>query len=145
MLCPGCVSRGIPQASAIRAAFPADALTVIGLHTVFEHHAVMGPEALAAFIHEYRLSFPIGVDQPATTGSIPRTMQAYDMQGTPSLIVIDKAGRIRLNHFGRLDDLRVGALLGRLLGEAVEPAMTDTPAVPKEPAVGCGPDACQRE
>ena len=38
-------------------------LQVIGLHTVFEHHAAMTPVSLEAFIHECQLSFPIGVDQ----------------------------------------------------------------------------------
>ncbi len=118
MLCPGCVSHGIPQAKAIRAAFPADRLTVIGLHTVFEHHDAMGPVALQAFLHEYRLGFPVGIDQADPDGNpIPLTMQAYRLQGTPSLILIDKAGRIRLHHFGQIDDLRVGAAIGQLLTE----------------------------
>src|SRR3546814_1590645 len=64
MLCPGCVAHGIPQAKAIHAAFPPDKVRVIGLHTVFEHHAAMGPVSLEAFVHEYRLSFPIAIDTP---------------------------------------------------------------------------------
>ena len=36
MLCPGCVSHGIPQAQRIRDAFLASDVSVIGLHTVFE-------------------------------------------------------------------------------------------------------------
>lgn len=36
MLCPGCVSQGLPQAQRARAAFSPDDLAVIGLHTVFE-------------------------------------------------------------------------------------------------------------
>ncbi|HYW56641.1 MAG TPA: redoxin family protein [Polaromonas sp.] len=121
MLCPGCVSQGIPQAKRIQAAFPAEDLIVIGLHTVFEHHAVMNAEALHVFAHEYGLSFPMGIDQPAERGSVPLTMQAYALRGTPSLIVLDREGRIRLNHFGHLDDLRLGALLGRLVGEQPAP------------------------
>ena len=53
MLCPGCVSHGLPQASRLHQLFPSDQLAVVGLHTVFEHHAVMQPpEALQACIHE---------------------------------------------------------------------------------------------
>jgi len=86
MLCPGCVEKGIPQALRIDEAFPQDQLVVIGLHTVFEHHAVQGTaEALAAFIHEYRLRFPIGLDQPHATRDIPLTMQALMLQGTPGV------------------------------------------------------------
>src|SRR5690554_7651927 len=76
MLCPGCVSHGIPQAKAIHAAFPLDKVRVIGLHTVFEHHAAMAPVSLEAFVHEYRLGFPIAIDTPSSEGPIPLTMQA---------------------------------------------------------------------
>lgn len=117
MLCPACVTHAIPQAKAIHQAFPLDKLRVIGLHTVFEHHDAMGPVSLKAFMHEFRLSFPIGIDQASADGPIPVTMQAYRLQGTPSLILIDKNGDIRLHHFGHLDDLHVGAAIGQLLTE----------------------------
>lgn len=117
MLCPGCVSHGLPQAKAIYAAFPPDKVKVIGLHSVFEHHDAMTPVALKAFVHEYRLGFPIGIDQPDAVDPIPLTMRAYGLEGTPTLILIDKSGYIRLNHFGQLDDLRVGAVIGQLLTE----------------------------
>ena len=127
MLCPGCVSLGIPLAKRIQAAFPARELTVIGLHTVFEHHAVMNAQALQVFAHEYGLSFPIGIDQSSAHGHIPLTMQAYALRGTPSLVVVDRGGRIRLNHFGHVDDLPLGALLGRLLGEPPPPVQPPLP------------------
>ena len=120
MLCPGCVSHGLPQTTRIREAFPERDVAVIGLHTVFEHHAVMGAEALKVFLHEYRITFPVGIDQTSDQGPIPRTMQAYGLRGTPSLLLIDRLGRLRLNHFGQLDDLQVGALLGQLVVEDVE-------------------------
>ena len=34
----------------------------IGLHSVFEHHPVMGPEALAVYLHENRIAYPVAVD-----------------------------------------------------------------------------------
>ena len=55
MLCPGCVSHGIPQAKTIRATFDEKDVAVLGLHSVFEHHAVMNRAALEAFVHEYRI------------------------------------------------------------------------------------------
>ena len=82
MLCPACVSTGLPQARQIQALFSDQEVVVIGLHTVFEHHAVMGADALV-FVHEYVLSFPIGIDQPSVQGNIPLTMQAYGLRGTP--------------------------------------------------------------
>jgi peroxiredoxin len=117
MLCPGCVSHGIPQASAIHQYYSHDEVQVIGLHSVFEHHQVMTSEALIAFIEEYNLTFPIAIDRPSETGPIPKTMADYQMQGTPTLIIIDKLGRLRVNAFGRPSDLQVGDLIGRLISE----------------------------
>lgn len=117
MLCPGCVQHGVPQATKIHNAFDRKDLVVVGLHTVFEHHAVMGPDALKVFLHEYRVPFPVGVDAALAGSDIPLTMQTYGLRGTPSLIVIDRNGRVRLNHFGQVDDLVIGAVLGQMVAE----------------------------
>jgi len=117
MLCPGCVSHGIPQAIGIHNAFPRKDVVVLGLHTVFEHHAAMQPESLKAFIQQYRIPFPVGVDLARRGNPIPTTMHAFKLQGTPSLIVIDRQGQMQLNHFGHASDLLVGALIGRLIAE----------------------------
>jgi hypothetical protein len=117
MLCPGCVAHGLPQALEIQRAFDPQTLAVVGLHTVFEHHNVMTFAALRAFAHEYRLSFPIAVDQSSNDHPLPRTMQAYAMKGTPTLVLIDALGRIRQQHFGTVTDLLLGAEIGQLLAE----------------------------
>ena len=121
MLCPGCVQSGLPQAQKIAALFPTDDVAVIGIHTVFEHHEAMTPVSLAAFIHEYRLRFPIAVDRPSGDGPIPRTMAAYSMRGTPSLVLIDRMGNIRKHAFGAEDDMRVGAEIAMLVAERDQP------------------------
>ncbi len=90
---------------------------MIGLHTVFEHHSAMTPVSLEAFLHEYRVTFPVGVDLLEPGIETPVTMRRYRLQGTPSLIVIDRGGFIRTSTFGKEDDLALGALLGRLLDE----------------------------
>ncbi len=116
MLCPGCVSHGLPQAQRIARVFPNDQVAVIGLHTVFEHHAVQGTrEALAAFVHEYGLSLPIGID--LQDGRLPATMTAYNMQGTPTLVMIDRNGLLRFQQLGHVEDLAIGSILGTLLAE----------------------------
>lgn len=118
MLCPGCVSHGLPQAQRAAQLFGNSGLVVLGLHTVFEHHAAQGSlEALKAFAHEYRLTFPIAIDQPSASGDAPKTMLAYAMRGTPSLILIDREGRIRKQNFGQEEDMAVGAEIMALLGE----------------------------
>ncbi|MEW5879752.1 MAG: redoxin domain-containing protein [Pseudomonadota bacterium] len=116
MLCPGCVLHGVPQAQ--RAAQLArDDLVVLGLHSVFEHHAAMTPAALAAFAHEFRLRFPIAIDAHRGGDPVPATMRAYALQGTPTTLLVDRAGRVRLHRFGALDDLELGLALGALLAE----------------------------
>ena len=117
MLCPARVATGLPQARHIQALFSERDIVVIGLHTVFEHHAVMGADSLEVFVHAHALTYSIGIDQPCVQGNIPLIMQAYGLRGTPSLVVLDRLGRIRLNHFGHIDDLRIGALLGQLVAE----------------------------
>ena len=121
MLCPGCVQHAVPQSLKVAATFAGSDLAVVGLHTVFEHHHAMGPDALAVYLHENRVAYPVGVDaysgdDPASA-PLPLTMQAYGLQGTPTLILIDRHGRLRRQHFGLIDDLRLGAEIATLLAE----------------------------
>ena len=98
---------------------------MLGLHTVFEHHAAMTPVSLAAFLHEYKIRFPVGVDMPQATG-MPVTMSAYAMQGTPTLILVDAQGRLHKQWFGAPPDLAVGAEIMRLiLGRKNQSAIID--------------------
>src|SRR5690606_12145625 len=115
----------LPQAQRLRAVFPHDEVAVIGLHSVFEHHEAMTPVALTAFVHEYRLGFPIAIDRHADGDPIPLTMRAYGLQGTPSTLLIDRAGRIRLHHFGQLDDMRLAARVALLVAERADVAVAD--------------------
>ena len=141
MLCPGCVSRGIPQAQRVAELFAGAPLVVVGLHTVFEHHDGMKVESLRAFLHEYRVRFPVGVDAPDPGGeSIPQTMRAYSMRGTPTTILIDARGRLRRQVFGAHDDLLLGAELQTLLLEA-ESKLEDRAAT-ETPSIGCDEAGC---
>lgn len=140
MLCPGCVVHGIPQAQRIRATFSPEDVAVIGLHSVFEHHEAMRPVSLRAFLHEYRVDFPVAVDAPGTNTPMPRTMEAYQMRGTPTLILIDHQGRLRLHAFGRPEDLSVGAAIAMLLSER-DGSFTATPTGASSLADGKGCDA----
>ena len=118
MLCPGCVAQAIPQMKAVHELFGPQGVVVVGLHTVFEHHEAMTVMALRAFAHEYGIRFPVGVDMPADDGGqIPQTMAAYRMQGTPTLLLIDRAGQLRRQVFGHIPDLRLGSEIMRLVAE----------------------------
>lgn len=113
MLCPGCILHGLPLAAKLHDMLK-DTAVVLGLHSVFEHHAAMQQVALEAFLHEFQYSFPVGIDEH-DDGPVPKTMRAYNLRGTPSLILIDKKGMVRDVLFGRVDELLLGIRLGELL------------------------------
>lgn len=142
MLCPGCVSHGVPQAERVHRDYAGHGVAVIGLHTVFEHHAAMTPVALEAFLHEYRITHPVGVDAVSAQGDpIPLSMRRYGLRGTPSLMLIDRAGRLRVHEFGRVDDLQLGVWLGRLLAEQAGVIGDST----EEPGQTQSADACDAQ
>jgi len=127
MLCPACIEHGLPQAKRLAAKFNPSQVAVLGLHSVFEHHKVMTPEALQVFMAEFKWPFPVGIDTPDGDG-VPKTMSAYQMQGTPTLLLFDRAGRLRRHYFGRPDDMQLAA---EIMALAIEDANS-----PREQAAG---------
>jgi hypothetical protein len=128
VLCPTSIASGVPQAQRIYETFAPSDVAVIGMHTTFEHHDAFTPAVLKAFIHEYRLKFPIALDQPNPEGPIPHTMERYKMCGTPSLVLIDRHGMVRKHAFGAVDDLRIGAEIGALTQESAAAALARSSA-----------------
>jgi hypothetical protein len=127
MLCKGCIEHGLPQAKRLAQKFSPNEVAVIGLHSVFEHHAVMTPAALQVFVAEFKWPFPVGIDSADGDGP-PKTMTAYQMQGTPTLLLFDRAGRLRRHYFGRPDDMQLAA---EIMAMAIEDANS-----PREQAAG---------
>ena len=134
--CRGCVERALPQAQEVARIFAGAEVDVIGLHTVFEAHTTMSAEALRVFLAEHAITFPVGVDAHDPNWSFlaplganlgaagevaclgqPRTMLAYAMQGTPTLVLIDRQGLIRRQTLGPVADLQVGADIATLLAQ----------------------------
>lgn len=138
MLCPGCVEYGLPLAQKVHDLFPHEEVAVIGLHTVFEHHAAMTPVSLEAFLHEYRLTFPVGVDT-AGKATLPVTMERYGLRGTPSMLILDRDGVPNAHHYGPIDPLRLGAEIAALVarGKPLGEATADTQAK------GCEGSGCE--
>ena len=69
-------------------------------------------------------------------------MREYQLQGTPSVVLIDRQGRIRLSHFGVIDDMALGAAIGQLAAEEVPTTLVTRSAVDGiapagEPGQGC--------
>ena len=139
MLCPGCVSHALPQAQKAARQFSAADFALIGLHSVFEHHQAQGSRAaLKAFAHEYRLNFPIAIDAAGEADGVPQTMRRYAMRGTPTLLLIDREGRLRMQHFGVLEDMALGAMIMSVIAEGATPVAAQS----SEPAAGCDEAGC---
>lgn len=137
MLCPGCVSQGLPQAQRVAAAFQREQVAVIGLHSVFEHHEAMQPVSLRAFLQEYRITFPVGVDEP-NGRLMPQTMRSYGMEGTPTTLLIDRNGGLRRQVLGHIPDLQLGAELMRLMSEQAPVSSV----MDQDEGSTCRPDGC---
>jgi len=56
----------------------------------------------------------------ADDGPMPQTMGAWGLQGTPSLVLFDRGGRMRAHHFGQVADMALGAQVMGLIGEEEE-------------------------
>jgi peroxiredoxin len=117
MLCPGCLRHALPQAERLAQAFKPEEVAVVGLHMVFENHKDMTPALLEKFLKEEHLTFPVLVDKPDGAGP-PKTMQAYGMQGTPTVMLFDRQGRVRRHYLGAVDDARLAAEIMAMALEA---------------------------
>ena len=73
-LCKDSSAFAVPQALRIYSTFEPKDVAVIGLHATFEHHSAITPAVIKAFIHEYRVKFPVGLDLPSPDGPIPQTL-----------------------------------------------------------------------
>lgn len=115
--CPGSLRHGIPQAARLAASFSDDEVVVIGLNTPFEETKAQDKAALEKFVADHGLKFPVALDK--TNGkSLPKTMEAYEIQGTPTVLIFDRQGRLRRHYLGQVDDLRLGAEVMALTIEA---------------------------
>lgn len=114
MLCPACVIHGVPLVKKLHDFFNPEEVSIIGLHTVFEHHEVMNSNALKTFIYEFRLTFPIAIDRASENNNIPQTMRNYNMQGTPSFLLFDKNGELSFHGFGQVQEIFLSSAITNL-------------------------------
>ena len=117
MHCRGCHELATPQVQRAHELLSRHDVAVLGLHCVFENHPAQSPELLARYVRERRLSFPIGIDEPSGDGGIPSTMKALNIDGTPTIVLLDRASRIRMKRLGYVPDLELGAAIGALIAE----------------------------
>jgi hypothetical protein len=141
MLCPGCVAHALPLATRVHHLFPHTQVAMLGLHTVFEHHEAMSPVGLRAFMHEYRIPFPVGIDRPGIRSPIPDTMRTYAMRGTPTWLLYDTAGQLRQQFFGDIDGLRLGAEIMCLIADPQDPRSIENNAAVADSGI-CSETTC---
>src|SRR5258708_11084382 len=84
VLCPNSIASGVPQAQRIYETFAPRDVTVIGMHTTFEHHDAFNTAVLKAFFQEYRLKVPIALGQPNPPTPMPHTMAPHKIRRTPT-------------------------------------------------------------
>jgi len=117
--CDGSLKHALPQAARIATSFERDSVEIIGLHMAFDGRPELSTAKLTAFAKTHDLTFPIGRDKPAKgTDSQPETMTAYELQGTPTVLLFDRQGRLRRHYLGQVDDFRLGAEIMALAIEA---------------------------
>jgi hypothetical protein len=153
--CPGSQKYGLPQAMRLRRAFYEDEVAVFGLNMAFEKFDEQTPEKVDAYLKENGITIPVAIDKPDGEG-MPETMKAYELQGTPAILLFDRQGRVRRHYLGAVDDLRIGAEVMALLIEeknspreasiAIENKLATALVDPEEhhhehgDACGCGHD-----
>lgn len=119
LVCPGSQKFGLPQAMRLRGAFEESEVAVFALHMPFERLDEQTPEKVEAYLKENGITIPVALDKPNGDG-LPETMKAYELQGTPALLLFDRQGRLRRHYLGAVDDFRLGAEVMALLIEDKE-------------------------
>jgi hypothetical protein len=82
----------------------------------FEKFDEQTPEKVEAYLAENAITIPIALDKPDGE-NLPETMKAYELQGTPAILIFDRQGRLRRHYLGGVDDVRIGAEIMALLIE----------------------------
>ncbi len=117
MHCPGSVRHLLPQLARLHAQFQDEEVAIIGLHTVFEKQDAQTPDQLQAFLQANHFAFPVAIDKQ-NGGILSETMDTYELQGTPTVLIFDRQGRLRRHYLGQVDDIRIAAEVMALTIEA---------------------------
>ncbi|MGI9408605.1 MAG: TlpA family protein disulfide reductase [Hyphomicrobiaceae bacterium] len=117
--CPGCNSFSGPLMSHWQKEFASEintgSLHMVKIHTVFEGHNYQTVQRLKAYIKKKGITLPVGVDRHQEGRHVPITMGRYRTSGTPEMVIIDKRGMIRFQHFGYFDPKKVEPALVALM------------------------------
>ncbi|MBI5515095.1 MAG: TlpA family protein disulfide reductase [Deltaproteobacteria bacterium] len=84
--------------------FHARGLTVVGVNT-----DALGPAGVPSFQQAFNIPYPMLYDEGGAASN------AYQVEGLPTLVLIDRAGRVRLRHAGVLDEAQLSAAIAGVL------------------------------
>lgn len=115
--CPACQRYAMPQSKRAQAYFNRPDFKVLGLHTAFENHKSANIEKIGSYLQTENITYPVAIDHPSDDphDPLPQTMRDYQMQGTPTICLIDRKGYLRRQYFGHVPDLQLGAEIMALL------------------------------
>jgi thiol-disulfide isomerase/thioredoxin len=84
--------------------FHARGLTVVGVNT-----DALGPAGVPSFQQAFGIPYPMVYDEGGAAST------AYQVEGLPTLVLIDRAGRVRMRHAGVLDEAALSAAIAEAL------------------------------
>jgi peroxiredoxin len=128
---PACEAGLAPQLQRVARTFHGSQVQVLGLH-VPTPAGRDDADALAEFVARHGWRFPVATDaapapapdQPDDADAPTRTMAAFGLSSTPSLILLDRRGVRRQQSAGAVCDLALGAAVMSLVMEPATPAST---------------------
>lgn len=115
--CQASLEHALPQARRLAEGLDARQVFVLGLNTPFENKDAQTREALEKFVVEQELVFPVALDRSVGNTDATATMAAYELQGTPSVLIFDRQGRLRRAYQGEATDIRLAA---EIMGFVIE-------------------------
>jgi len=116
--CPGCNKFSGPLMEKWRQKYSnRQDIQLVGIHTVFEGHSQQTPKQLRQYVKEKNITYPVGIDDYVSSQRMPETMIRYHTRGTPEIVIIDKSGNIRFQHFGAFSSDVAETLIDTLLNE----------------------------
>lgn len=115
--CQASVEHALPQARRLAEGLDPRQVFVLGLNTPFENKEAQTREALEKFVVEQELVFPVALDRSTANSDVTATMAAYELQGTPSVLIFDRQGRLRRAYYGEATDIRLAA---EIMGFVIE-------------------------
>lgn len=115
--CQASLAHAIPQARRLAESLDPRQVFVLGLNAPFENKAAQTREALEKFVAEHELMFPVALDRSVGGSDATATMTAYELQGSPSVLIFDRQGRLRRAYFGEATDIRLAA---EIMGFVIE-------------------------